>query len=580
MLDRAWEEVKNEKEKREMFWSLVFSIGDITARRHNLFRGNKIDNGGNASRYNFHLVIGWMKRKHFNQFLKFMWARLFNEFISFDVLLANRVRTVKKSTKVEKVINNLGYSATEQKEVAKYIASVIQGDNMFDKLLVAKHLTRPRLSKRKGHKKMLAETKNIMLNRQAFLKMVSDFAGLQYIDKGNYIDFVGYYQWRKQLNQNMESVLFSTKEILKMDEQQFIAWISQLPASARFRVRSRLLTKDNKPKTKWGDQMPQWYLKWENYKEEKQKEQRVLEEKISEGVATEEEVVKLKEVKKEAKVSTGAVNFKDMFIEILTGKADKVKIQPFLDKIKLDYNTLVFIDDSGSMQSTWHKTGFGFTPFDFACFMATICMMKNPDSMARNLIGLFSNKARMFSNITALKKSPNSLIHGTATQVTLPLFEPKLHFLDNLQNIRNFANAMKTGNGTNISSIPDDLHKWTNGDALLIEQLMQYPVWTIITDGNWNNMYSPEASMNDFMRKCENYFGFRPFIIAIDVAAENAATTSRFAGIDNFMFLSPNPAQIEQFLTNFKDMDIMDVYTPLESLFRSNRYAFVRNSVL
>jgi hypothetical protein len=46
------------------------------------------------------------------------------------------------------------------------------------------------------------------------------------------------------------------------------------------------------------------------------------------------------------------------------------------------------------------------------------------------------------------------------------------------------------------------------------------------------------------------------------------------------MYIPSNPAQIEQFLTNFKDMDIFDVYTPLQSIFRSNRYDIVRSLVL
>lgn len=114
----------------------------------------------------------------------------------------------------------------------------------------------------------------------------------------------------------------------------------------------------------------------------------------------------------------------------------------------------------------------------------------------------------------------------------------------------------------------------------MIEQLQQYPVWTIITDGNWNQMHSPEASMNDFMSKCQRYFGFKPFIIAIDVAGSSSAKIDRFQGIENFMFVQPNPAQVEQFLTNFKDMDVMDVYTPLNSFYKSNRYRLVQENTL
>ena len=113
-----------------------------------------------------------------------------------------------------------------------------------------------------------------------------------------------------------------------------------------------------------------------------------------------------------------------------------------------------------------------------------------------------------------------------------------------------------------------------------------YPIWTIISDGEWNNLYSPEASLNDFFRTCETFLGFRPFIVAIDVFRSSGWYSSRniafdrFSGIDNFMYIPSNPALIEQFLTNFRDMDVFDCYTSLQSLYRSNRYDLVREAVL
>ena len=117
----------------------------------------------------------------------------------------------------------------------------------------------------------------------------------------------------------------------------------------------------------------------------------------------------------------------------------------------------------------------------------------------------------------------------------------------------------------------------------VLDALKSYPVWTIISDGEWNNLPSPEASINDFMRNCEYFFGFKPFIVAIDATEGwrlNRRNTERFSGIDNLMYIPANPAQIEQFLTNFKDMDVFDVYTPLESIYRSNRYELIRQNTL
>ena len=122
----------------------------------------------------------------------------------------------------------------------------------------------------------------------------------------------------------------------------------------------------------------------------------------------------------------------------------------------------------------------------------------------------------------------------------------------------------------------------------LLDALKAYPVWTIISDGEWNNLSSPEASINDFFRRCERYFGFKPYIIAIDIASGHWGSEAtafergaeRFSGIDNLMYIPSNPALIEQFLTNFKDMDTFDVYTSLQSIHRSNRYEPVRANTL
>ena len=110
-----------------------------------------------------------------------------------------------------------------------------------------------------------------------------------------------------------------------------------------------------------------------------------------------------------------------------------------------------------------------------------------------------------------------------------------------------------------------------------------FPIKTFL--GEWNNMYSPEASINDFFRRCENYFGFRPYIVAMDIVdghwySPSSLKADRFAGIDNMIYIPSNPAMIEQFLTNFKDMDTFDVYTPLLSMYRSNRYQLVRENTL
>lgn len=584
LLDYCYNEVKDSKEKRQMFFSLLFSIGDITSREHNIFKGRveRIDNGGNAQREDFMLIVNWLKNKHYLQFKTFLNKYLFNEYTSFDVLLANRIQTVKGKRR-NAIINKMYFSLNGNKEyindLADFCANIIKGNNPAHKYFLAKFLTRPRTSKRKGHKRMLPETKSIMLAKVEFMKILSEKVNFEIIHKPNFTIFKGYNEWRSQYIGNLESVLFSSKKILEFDKQEFLNWLETLPSIARFRVRTRLLSKDNILKDKWTS-LGEWFLEWEKFKETKQTEQRIIEEKVRQGTATEKDISNLKKVKKEAKVTTGAINFTQMYSEIVKGTVDKLKIQPFLDKVHLDYNTLTFIDDSGSMAQSSCK--YGFTAFDFANFIATITLMKNPSDEGRSLIGYFSNTARLYTTMDKKATQINSILNASiVNKPSEPIIKPEEHFLTNLKRLRDFSTAIRTANNTNISSIPESLKidLWVSEDPERIELLRQFPVWTIISDGNWNNLYSPEASINDFMSKCQRYFSFKPYIIAIDVN-DMDYPVDRFSGIENFMYLNPNPSQIEQFLTNFKDIDVMDIYTPLLSLFRSNRYSLVRENTL
>lgn len=573
LLDACWLEVRGNKEHKQMFFSLLFSIGDITARQHNIFKGIKRDSGGNANREGFQVVLDWMWNKHQSQFVKFLEAGLFNEYTCFDLLFRNRVQT--KCSRVVR-IHNLFAEAEYREVIANYLYKVINGNNPFNKTLVAKFLTLPRVSKRSDHSKMLPETKKVMEDKVKLLIMLSELMGWEYEVNEGYANFKGYRKWRKDYNGDLESVLFSTGKINEFDKQSFIDWFDKLPSQARFRVKNRILyskIKDTE-KAKYSKFQP-WLTEWEKYKESKQAEQRVLEEKVRQGQATEEDKIKLKKVAKQAKVNTGATNFKELYNDICNGNVDKLKLETFMTKVNLPYNSLVIIDDSGSMNGK---------PFNFASFLASVCLCKNPDDDGRNLLGFFNSHSHWHTCIDRKNNSVNSFIRSETVKVKqTPFVDPKKSFYDNYQSIKNFCSAVFQGGGTSISRIPDDLHKECQKNPQILDALKNYPVWTIISDGEWNSLYTPEASMNDFMMKCQRYFGFKPYIVAIDVDGGwgfRSASINRFEGIENMIYIPANIAQIEQFLTNFKDMDIMDVYTPLQSLFRSNRYDIVRENVL
>ena len=570
MLNNAYAEAKT-KAQKDLFFSLLFSIGDVTSRQHNIFNGVTKDNGGNANRESFYTIFNWMKDNHREQFIRFLNAGLFNEYSCFDMLFRSRVKT--KGGKVLKVYDIFA-DDWYRHALAEYVYAVINGTNPFNKFLVAKFLTIPRMTKRSGHGRMLPETKTVMEHKGLFLKELSALMGWEYDIHGSYANFAGYRKWRKEYNQNLESVLFSSGKILDFTKDEFINWFDKLPATARFRVKNRILYKTNDDGIAKYSNLEKWYVEWEQYKEKKQAEQRVLEEKVRQGNANADDVAKLQKVKNEAKVTTGATNFKEIYDDILRGRVDELKVESFMNKVNLPYNSLVIIDDSGSMSGA---------PFNFASFMASICLVKNPDDDGRNLLGFFNDYSRLYGYIDQkATKMPNSLLRrGSTKTVSAPFVDTNKSFIQNYKSIDSFCRAVFQSGCTNISSIPEGFKRCIDNDPSIKDAIMNYPIWTIISDGEWNNMRSPEASMNDFMRKCEMWFGFKPFIVAIDIseyALHNDA--NRFAGIDNMIYIPSNPVLIEQFLMNFNDMDVYDIYAPLQSIYRSNRYDIVRENVL
>ena len=583
LLNACWNEVKDSKEQRQMFFSILFSVGDITARQHNIFKGIKKDSGGNANRAGFYVIFDWLRANHRDQFVQFLNKGLFNEYTCFDLLFRSRVQT--KGAKVLKVYDIFADTWYRDKLV-EFVYGVINGTNPFNKMLIAKFLTLPRLSKRAGHKQMLSQTKMVMENKAKFLVELSKLMGWEYSVKGTYANFKGYREWRKQYNGSLESVLFSTGKIKEFDKTQFLDWFDKLPSQARFRVKNRILyskstvldpegkpmAKEDSP-AKWPNLAP-WVKEWEEFKEKKQAEQRVLEEKVRQGQASTEDVEKLQKVKKQAKVNVGATSFNELYDQIMSGRVDTLKLEAFIqNKVNLPYNSLVIIDDSGSMRGS---------PFAFASFLAAVCLVKNPDDDGRNLLGFFGRNTRWFSYIDKeASDSPNSIIRRAATKsVHKPFVDPTKSFMENYKNIKSFCQATFGGGWTNISTLIRSIKGILAGVPQLIDALKSYPVWTIISDGEWNNLPSPEASVNDLLRQCEQVLGFRPYIVAIDVTRNDRVNAERFSGIDNLMYIPSNPAQIEQFLTNFKDMDVFDVYTPLQSIYRSNRYELVRENTL
>lgn len=381
--------------------------------------------------------------------------------------------------------------------------------------------------------------------------------------------------WRKDYNADLESVLFSTGKIVEFDKVQFMDWLNKLPAQARFRTRNRILYSAKADGSlKWPVQK-NWYQEWEKFKEKAQEEQRVLQEKVRQGTASVEDKVRLEKVKKDAKVTTGASTFKDLYREILSGDPDKLKLESFVEnKVNLPFNFLTIIDESGSMQGA---------PYNFACFLASVLLYKNPDDIARNLIGMFASHARFLSAIDKEGHDQvNSFWHrqNVAKISPEPFVEPTKSFYENYKRISRYLNAEFTGGGTYINTVAEELRRIYASNPDLIDELKNYPVWVVCSDGDVNNSYNAKNSILQLQHACLQYLGFTPFIVIVEIKNSNNNDINHFADLDQVMYIPGKIEIIEQMLVNFKDIDVFDIYTPLQSIYRSNRYEIIRENVI
>ena len=365
LLDDAYDEAINSLVLRQMFFILIFEIGDISNRAHSIFKGKTKDGGGHAAREQFMWAMSWMRVNTSKQYYKFLMKDLFRQFVGLLSILLVRVKTKKNSTVIIDVINTL--AEHDEDKLVDYYAKILKKSNPVEKILIFKSLTRVRLSMRQkvnrlkekiGTRPLTEDVLSNMRTKERFYKKLSIKMNWEFLQYPNNIKFVGMNATKKEYTGELESVLFSSGKIVEFDKDEFFNWLNILSAGARRRTRVRLLNKDNTLKGKWksnrtDEDLGTWFLEWEQFKETKQAEERVLVEKKRQGTITEDETVKLAKVKQEAKVTTGGITLKEELESLILGKADDTIIHSILEKTKFDVNATFILDKSGSMGGHW-----------------------------------------------------------------------------------------------------------------------------------------------------------------------------------------------------------------------------------
>lgn len=553
-LDAAYEEARSYNNGIELFFTILIAIGDID-RQHNIFKSRK-ESGGFALRDKFRTIVRWLLGKHPDYFSSLLYNDIFVEYVGWDTILKLQVNTVKKTERVKNVVRQ--YDTEDVEMLAKYIASwIIKNKNEAKRTLLAKQLVRI-----DGRKRKLPQSKENVLIRKRLYDSLSELMDFEVDEYGNH---VGLYEWRKKYIQREEFFLFSTGKILDFDKVQFTNWINTIPSEARRRVKKRIKKNDKYSK------LYEYYLEWEESKKEIQKEKRKLEAKRSLSI---EDKIKLEELKKDAKVNTGASSLYKEFTEFL-GTSDQddfnIRADSILDKVNFRVPVLPIIDNSSSMRSVMN---FGHTVAETASILATIIGLKNPTE--EDIFIRFGTEANV---VSVNQKSTVYANRFGANEKSVVIKELLNKEDDFLTNFRRFAKHFYPNmGGTDLCSVHDMFVEWAD-NVHKKEQIQDYQVFLVFSDAHFNKWHYAPENVRRFMHKMKASFAWEGVLVIWDLASDSKVP-NRFDDIDNVIhFCGWNPNIVNQIMANIHDLDVIDSYTNLLSLYRSDRYELVREAV-
>lgn len=484
-LDAAWNEAKGSTIFTTLFHIICFSIGDITNRKHNIFGKKTVDSGGDSASPQWITYLQWLIKNQPKQFVRFL--PYIVEYVGIRELLSWQIRTTKGKKNISGVWGLLGIIQANEvcyNGLVKYLVSSINGNDPFLKHQIAKYMKIPRHSKRiyktrtgevKGKRDLQKNTTAKMQTYGSLVSRVSEEMGWITTFKETHVEYTGYREWQKQYNKDLEFVLFSTNKIHEFDKEKFTNWLNQLPSGARYRVQRRIFDHNDKIRDKYS-KLGKWFNDWKKSKESLQAEQRVLEQKARTTGLSDAEKEKLVEVKKQAKVTTGAKTLFDSINDLLLGKSDNITIQSILDKVEFDVPVLPIVDISGSMAGR---------PTNIAKLLTTLILLKNPNTM-ENLLFRFATLADCITD-NSIGMTSNNRFMGKQSIVVKKLIDRELTFAENFNVISNFVSS--NGGNTKFDGVANKIKEWVDSvDGVerehRREQINQYPVFLVVSDGD------------------------------------------------------------------------------------------------
>lgn len=620
-LSAAWKEC-NTKERKELFFVLLFSLGDISNREHNVFRRKGIkqpDQGGQSKRRVFMFCLNWMLTTVPRQFYTFL--PIIGEYYNLGGLMFYQLKTDRWKGTLKETL----HLPVDVDEVTTHIAQVLRSsvttDN--DRTLWAKWLPHVPSTSRirkytitdkniKTFKKnekhadvklgdVVTEKKQKKVHTKAkdawvigFITTLSKKMDWDITKGGTHFD--GYRKFRKTYLSDTEAAKFSAhpddpRSVVNFDKTQFLEWLDKQPSGARYRVACRIVNKDKagklSPRNKWilksGENCGQLYMDWLNIKEKAQTKLASLSVEDKEKLNP----VELKQMQKAAKVNVAGDTLIDLLADFASRRLNvqemDTKAFSLLEKISIGLPVLIIADISGSMStnSVYHKQ-VEFMASAMSQIATTLFLLKNPDEELQQMFIRFDTSAEVITTGQLAEKQGSNRFMGTEQSTVKTLVDKTKPFSWNLANVSQYIISR---GGTSLDCVSKELYRWVNAEPAFksqrIEMINKYPVVLLVSDGDLNSHGTALMSLQSFQREMKQYFGWEGVVVLWDVKQQRQDDGKKFETAENLMYFGgTNPAIVDQLFRNIHDLDIIDPYLPLKALHSSNRYQPVKDLVL
>lgn len=589
-LQSVWNVAKLDRTKRQLFHTICFNIGSITNRQHNIYGNHKVDDGGESSNEFWLEYLNFLLDNDQDQFIKFI--PIIIQFVGDRELANYQVRTKKGSKDISGTSGLLKKMQSIPKVWNAYIevkAADVASSNPFTRHQTAKFMHIPRYSSRQkvnrktgekdGRRALQGATVDKMRCYEKFVTDMSAKCGweIKTDDKNKVKNFIGFKKFKRQYQDDMVDYLFSTKTVLSKDETQFKDLLNKLPSGARDKVKLLIKTADNKIKKPEYANLVKWFLEWDDFKKQKQQEVRDMTEKGRETTLSDEEMAALEKLKKQAKVTTGA---NTLFTEIESlikagGAGSDTQLESIFNKINFGVSCRVIVDYSGSMNGR---------PKLMGALAAAVALLKREKG-----IDTFFGFSSTFTAYNAGMKIESRDRWGSKTIEKRVEFSRKKSLYENFKLI---YEAYMSGNAasTDISCVSRGLKEWVESASteaekeMRREDILDCPILLLISDGDLNSEDNANSSMAKFKMELKQWFNYEPVIVVWNVPGhgEQGRNKSRmFENLENVMFVETyNPSTINQIFTKIGDFDVIDIYTPLKSLYENTRYELVRQNTI